>query len=76
MQPTKLISVFMSAVILVSASCAVACAAENVIINADFENGDNGWTISDTSHMSVSNGKLRASGENYESRISQSVSGM
>lgn len=76
MQPTKLISCLISAVILVSASCAVACAAENIIINADFENGDNGWTISDNSHMSVSDGKLRASGENYESRISQSVSGM
>lgn len=81
MKPTKLVSIFMSAVILISALGPAAAAEsgntdENVIINASFENGVEGWTISDKTHMTVSDGKLRASGENYESRVSQTVNGM
>ncbi len=46
------------------------------VVNGDFSDGSNDWIISNSDNMSVSYGKVRANGEDYETRISQHVSGL
>lgn len=46
------------------------------VVNGDFSEGSNGWIISNSDNMSVSDGKVRATGEDYETRISQHISGL
>lgn len=43
------------------------------VVNGDFSDGANGWTISNSDNISVADGKVIASGEDYEACISQSV---
>lgn len=49
---------------------------ESGIVNKNFSDGTNGWTISNTDNMTVSDGVLTASGTDYEARLSQSVNGL
>lgn len=49
---------------------------DNVIKNASFSDGDANWTITNSENMTVSDGKLNASGTDYEAQISQTVGNM
>lgn len=50
--------------------------AGETIKNPSFSDGDNGWTISDKSNVTVTDGVLKAAGTDYETRISQKVSNL
>ena len=41
-----------------------------------FSDGDANWTISNSENMTVSDGRLNASGTDYEAQISQTVGNM
>ena len=49
---------------------------DNVIKNASFSDGDANWTITNSENMTVSDGRLNASGTDYEAQISQTVGNM
>lgn len=49
---------------------------QSPIINSSFSSGIEGWTIDNTSNMTVSDGKLIASGNNYKARISQTITNL
>ena len=49
---------------------------DNVIKNASFSDGDANWTITNSENMTVSDGRLNASGTDYKAQISQTVGNM
>ena len=49
---------------------------DNTIKNASFSDGDVNWTITNSENMTVSDGRLNASGTDYEAQISQTVGNM